>query len=65
VRTVVAPLVEVPDDATTRLMLAMHRHLGMGRPCHRALRLAAAELTAGGDPLERMAASAFLAIGAS
>jgi hypothetical protein len=65
VRTVVAPLVEVPDDATTRLMLAMHGHLVAGMPCHRALRLAATELAAGGDPLERMAAAAFIAIGAS
>ena len=65
VRTVVAPLVEVPDDATTRLMVAMHRHLGAGEPCHRALRLAAAELRASGDPLEHMAAVSFMAIGAS
>jgi hypothetical protein len=64
VRTVVAPLVDVPDDATTRLMLAMHGHLSAGRPCHQALRLAATELAAGG-PLEQMAAAAFIAIGAS
>jgi len=64
VRTVVAPLIEVPDDATTRLMVAMHDHLRAGEPCHRALRRAAAEL-AGGEPLEQMAAAAFLAIGAS
>ncbi len=64
VRTVVAPLVEVPDEATTRLMVAMHGHLSAGQPCHRALRLAAAELAAGG-PLEQMAAAAFMAIGAS
>jgi tetratricopeptide (TPR) repeat protein len=64
VRTVVAPLVEVPDEATTRLMLAMHGHLSAGQPCHRALRLAATEL-AGGGPLEQMAAAAFMAIGAS
>ena len=30
VRTVVAPLVEVPDEATTRLMVAMHGQLGDG-----------------------------------
>jgi hypothetical protein len=56
--------VEVPDEATTRLMVAMHRHLGDGRPCHQALRLAATALAATGDPLEQMAAAAFLAIGA-
>jgi len=65
VRTVIAPLVEVPDEATARLMVAMHRHLGAGVPCHRALRSAAAELTAGDNPLEHMAAAAFMAIGAS
>jgi CHAT domain len=65
VRTVVAPLVAVPDEATTRLMVAMHGHLGEGRPCHRALRLAACDVAANGDPLDQMAAAAFLAIGAS
>ena len=39
------------------------RHLAEGAPCHRALRLAATELT-GGDPMEQMAAAAFMAIGA-
>ena len=38
VRTVVAPLVDVPDEATARLMVAMHDHLRKGEPCHRALR---------------------------
>ena len=45
--------------------VAMHGHLGDGRPCHQALRLAAGEVAASGDPLDQMAAAAFLAIGAS
>ena len=65
VRTVIAPLVDVPDEATARLMVAMHAHLRRGEPCHRALRLAAAELRAGAGPLEWMAAASFIAIGAA
>ncbi len=65
VRTVVAPLVDVPDEATARLMVAMHDHLRKGDPCHRALRMAAAEMRDGGDPLEWMAAASFIAIGAA
>jgi CHAT domain-containing protein len=62
VTSVVAPLLPVPDDATTPLMLALHDGLRAGLGPSAALARAA---TAGqGDPHPAAVAAAFVCIGA-
>ena len=63
VRTVVASVVPVPDEATARLMGLFHRGLLDGFSATQALRVAAAELRVEG-PSATLAASAFMVIGA-
>ena len=63
VRTVVASVVPVPDEATARLMGLFHRGLLGGFSATQALRVAAAELRVEG-PSATLAASAFMVIGA-
>ena len=65
VRTIVAPVLPVPDDITGTLMVAMHGWLRAGAPPAEALRRAGAELRAGGGPHEIVTASSFITIGAS
>jgi tetratricopeptide (TPR) repeat protein len=61
VASVVAPVLPVPDDATTRLMLALHDGLRRGVGPSTALADAADAL--GDDPLHRAIAAAFICIG--
>ena len=65
VRTIVAPVLPVPDDVTGTLMVAMHGWLRAGAPPAEALRQAGAELRASGGPHEIVTASSFITIGAS
>ena len=65
VRTIVAPVLPVPDDITGALMVAMHGWLRAGAPPAEALRHAGAELRAIGGPHEIVTASSFITIGAS
>jgi CHAT domain-containing protein len=64
VRSIVAPLVAVPDDATTRLTVELHRELARGTPPSRALGLAASALRRSGDPHDLAVAASFVVIGA-
>lgn len=62
VRSVVAPVLPVPDAATSAFALAVHRELAAGRPP--SVALARARLDADGDPARRALAGAFVCIGA-
>jgi tetratricopeptide (TPR) repeat protein len=62
VRAVVAPVLPVPDEATTPFVLAVHDALRTGAPPSAALAAAQAGVTGGGD--QRAVASAFVCIGA-
>jgi CHAT domain-containing protein len=62
VRSVVAPVVPVPDEATTPFMLAVHDGLRAGAPPSAAL--ATAQADARGLEDQRAVASAFVCIGA-
>jgi CHAT domain-containing protein len=62
VRSVVAPVVPVPDEATTPFVLAVHDGLRAGAPPSAAL--AAAHAAARAEEDQRAVASAFVCIGA-
>ena len=62
VRSVVAPVVPVPDEATTPFVLAVHDGLRAGAPP--SVALAAAQAGARGSEDQRAVASAFVCIGA-
>lgn len=64
VRSVVAPLIAVPDDATSVLTVLLHRELARGTPPSRALSTAASALRRGGEPHELAVAASFVVIGA-
>ncbi len=59
---VVAPLLPVPDQATTELMVGLHRELAAGSDASAALATAQAAYRA--DPMASAVASAFVAFGA-
>jgi tetratricopeptide (TPR) repeat protein len=61
-RTVVAPVLAVPDTATMPLMLAFHDGLGRGLPPAEALAVAGAEM--GPDDDAQVAAAGFVCFGA-
>lgn len=63
VRSVVAPVVPVPDAATARLMLDLHDELAGGAGPSSALARAAATARRGG-PLDQLVAASFVCIGA-
>src|SRR5699024_1766314 len=64
VRSVVAPVLAVPDRATLRVSSALHRALAGGRPVPDALAAARSELLDDGDPLAGLAARSFVCVGA-
>lgn len=63
VRSVLAPLLPVPDEATSILMLAVHDALGAGLGPSEAL--AAAAAASGDDPYARSVAASFVVVGAA
>jgi tetratricopeptide (TPR) repeat protein len=63
VRTVVAPLLQVPDAETAPLMVELHRGLRAGRPVSAAL-AAAVERAAAGSDAEAATGAAFICVGA-
>jgi tetratricopeptide (TPR) repeat protein len=64
VRTLVAPVVPVPDDAAAELMVLFHAHLRAGDHPARALQRAAAATDDEHDPRRHAAARSFLTLGA-
>lgn len=64
VRSVIAPVMAVPDLATTALMLDVHRWLCEGAEPAAALALATADARHRGGPLDLVVAACFVCIGA-
>ena len=62
-RSLVAPLVPVPDEETRPLLELLHAELARGRDCAEAL-AAVRSATAGAGPRTLAAAAAFVALGA-
>jgi len=63
-RTLIAPLLPVPDEATGRLMVGLHEHLRAGRPPGTALALARRAALATGRADDAAAAVSFSCLGA-
>lgn len=64
VRSVIAPVMAVPDQATAVLTVALHARLAGGETPAAALAAAAAVAREAGDPLAELAAAAFVCVGA-
>jgi hypothetical protein len=62
-RSVVAPVMPVPDRATADLMVALHQRLCAGAPPATALAGAAADVGSSGRPDDAVAAAAFVCVG--
>jgi hypothetical protein len=63
VRTVVAPLLQVPDSETAPLMVELHRGLRAGRPVSASLAAAVQRAVAGSDA-DAATGAAFICVGA-
>jgi CHAT domain-containing protein len=63
VRTVVAPLLQVPDAETAPFMVELHRGLRAGRPVSAAL-AAAVDRAAAGSDADAATGAAFVCVGA-
>jgi hypothetical protein len=64
-RTVIAPVLPVPDDVSARLSLGLHRYLRDGRDPASALAALLADNATAGEPLARLAASTMVCLGHS
>ena len=63
-RSIIAPVLPVPDGATTQLSIGLHRRLSTGAAPIDALRDTANELRASDDLAALLVADAFLCLGA-
>jgi tetratricopeptide (TPR) repeat protein len=61
--SVIAPVLAVPDGATTGLMLGLHRALGAGCTPAEALAVAGQAARSTGEPGDLVAGSAFISVG--
>lgn len=62
--SVIAPVVPVPDLATARYSIELHRHLAAGVPPARAAAAASERLRADGDATSALVATSFVCFGA-